>query len=114
VARIRLLAQPLEEGEREAGGLAGAGLGGAEKVAAGEDDGDGLLLDGGGRGVALLCDCAQQFGLEPERFKSANETLSCTAWGKAGASRPVQADANALVILRPRMGGAFSNNGLER
>jgi len=66
MARVGLGAQDLEEGKREAGGLAGAGLGGAQKISAGEDYGDGLQLDGGGRGVALVRDCAEQLGLEPE------------------------------------------------
>jgi hypothetical protein len=59
MAAVRFLGQDLEEGESEAGGLAGSRLGGAEEVAAGEDYRNGLLLDRGGRGVALLCDCAQ-------------------------------------------------------
>ena len=66
MAGIRLGAQDLEEGKREAGGLAGAGLGGAEQIFAGENDGDGLRLDGGGRGVALVRDSAEQLGLEAE------------------------------------------------
>jgi hypothetical protein len=59
-------AQALQDRQREAGGLAGAGLRGGEQVAAGENDGDGLRLDGGGGGVALLGDSAEQLGLEPE------------------------------------------------
>jgi hypothetical protein len=61
--------QALQDREREAGGLAGAGLGGAQEVAARKDDGDGLGLDGGGFGVALLRDRAQQLGREPEAFE---------------------------------------------
>jgi len=59
-------AEQLQDRQREAGGLAGAGLRGGEQVAAGEDDGNGLRLDGRGRGVALLRDSAQQLGLEAE------------------------------------------------
>ena len=40
-----------EHRQDEGGGLAGAGLGDAENVAAGEDVGDRLFLDGGGGGV---------------------------------------------------------------
>jgi hypothetical protein len=58
----RLLCQQLKDRQREAGGLAGAGLRGAEKIAAGENDGDGLRLDRGGYGVALLADSAKQLG----------------------------------------------------
>jgi len=66
MAAVGLGAQDLQKGEGEAGGLAGAGLGGAQEVLASENDGYGLRLDGGGRGVALFRDCAEQLGLEPE------------------------------------------------
>jgi hypothetical protein len=52
----------LQDRQHETGGLAGAGLRGAEKVAAGENDGDGLRLDRGGNGVTLLTDSAEQLG----------------------------------------------------
>jgi hypothetical protein len=61
--------QALQQGKRESGGLAGAGLRGAEQVAPREDDGDGLRLDGGGFGVALLRDGAKQLGQQPEAFE---------------------------------------------
>jgi hypothetical protein len=61
--------QALQQGEREPGGLAGAGLRGAEQVASREDDGNGLGLDGGGFGVALLRDGAKQLGQQPEAFE---------------------------------------------
>ena len=69
MAAIRFAREILQEREREAGGLAGAGLGGAEEVAAGEDDGDGLGLDGRGLRIALLLDGAQQLGQQPEAFE---------------------------------------------
>jgi hypothetical protein len=62
----RLLRKKLEDRQREAGGLAGSGLRGAEKVFAGENDGDGLRLDRGGNGVALLGDSAEQLGRQAE------------------------------------------------
>jgi hypothetical protein len=72
----RLLRQQLQHRQREAGGLAGAGLRRAEQIAPGEDDGDGLRLDGGGLGVALLGDGLEQLGREAETFKrSIYETL---------------------------------------
>ena len=40
-------AEPLQDGQHEGRRLAGAGLGTADDVAAGDDLGDGLLLDGG-------------------------------------------------------------------
>jgi hypothetical protein len=52
----------LQHRQSEAGGLAGAGLRGAEQIPALQNDGDGLRLDGGGLGIALLGDCAEQLG----------------------------------------------------
>jgi hypothetical protein len=72
MARVGLGVQDLEEGQREAGGLAGAGLGGAQKIFAGENYWNGLRLDRRGCGVALLGNSLEQFGLEPEGVKRAN------------------------------------------
>jgi hypothetical protein len=73
--------EALEEGQGEARGLAGAGLGGAQKVFPGEDDGDGLRLDGGGRGVALVRDSAEQLGAQAEGFeRRSNGFLLHSAW----------------------------------
>jgi hypothetical protein len=58
--------QSLEDGEDERGRLAGAGLGAGEKIATLEDEGDRLSLDGGGLGVALVRDGAEEFGRQPE------------------------------------------------
>jgi len=41
-------------------------LSGAEQIAACENYGDGLRLDGSGYGVTLLGDCAEQLGRKPE------------------------------------------------
>ena len=41
-------------------------MSGAEEIAACEYYGNGLRLDGGGYGVTLLGDCAEQLGGEPE------------------------------------------------
>jgi len=56
----------LQYRQRECGGLAGAGLSGAEQIATCEYYGNGLRLDGGGYGVTLLDDCAEQLGRKPE------------------------------------------------
>jgi hypothetical protein len=56
----------LQDWQHETGGLAGSRLCGAEKVAAGENDGNGLRLDRGGNGVALLGDSAEQLGRQAE------------------------------------------------
>jgi hypothetical protein len=61
--------EQLQHRQGEAGGLAGAGLRGGEKIAAGENDGDGLRLDGGGLGVALLGDSAEQLGGKAETLE---------------------------------------------
>ena len=66
MAGIGLAAQYLQQGQREAGGLAGAGLRGAEQIFSSEDYGDGLRLNRGGCGVALVRDSAEQLGLEAE------------------------------------------------
>ncbi len=60
VALRRLHHQAVQQRQHEAGGLAGAGLGAAHDVAAREDGGDGLRLDGGGRGVAGFVHGTQQ------------------------------------------------------
>ena len=77
MAAVRLGGEQLEEGKREAGGLAGAGLGGAQQVFTSEYYGNGLRLDGGGRGVALVRDCAEELRLQPERVKRTNRNFSC-------------------------------------
>ena len=52
--------QALQHRQDEAGGLAGAGLGAAQQVAAGEHGGNGLRLDRGGGGVARFVNGTQQ------------------------------------------------------
>ena len=63
---VGLLCQPLQQRQRKTGGLAGAGLRRAEQVAARQHDGDGLRLDGGGYGIALVRDSAEQLGAKAE------------------------------------------------
>ena len=57
---------PVQHRQREAGGLAGTGLGAAHDVAAGEDGGNGLCLDGGRFRVAGVFDGPEYFGQQPE------------------------------------------------
>jgi hypothetical protein len=96
----------LQQGQREARGLAGPGLGGAEQVASREDDGNGLDLDGGGFCVALLRDGAQQLGQEPEAFESRTDgSLLKIGPRKLTPSTPVQADEICpLGIRKPGFG----------
>jgi len=54
--------QQLKQRQGKPGRLAGAGLGGGQKVAAGENDGNGLRLDGGGFGITLLGYSTKQLG----------------------------------------------------
>jgi len=83
----------LEEGQRESGGLAGAGLRGAEEIASGKDEGNGLRLDGGGFCVALLRDCTKQLGQQPEAFERRTDlNLLMDRPAKDWPSKPVQAD----------------------
>src|SRR6266446_9065306 len=49
-----VLKQAVQDRKREGCGLAGAGLGNADDVTAGESEGNGLGLDGGGRVVILV------------------------------------------------------------
>jgi len=65
--------QPLQHGQRERGGLTGAGLRGGEQIAAGEHDRDGLRLDRRGFGVARVGDRAGEFGRQAELGKSSND-----------------------------------------
>ena len=67
--------EAVEDRQREGGGLAGAGLGGGEDVAAGEDEGDGLRLDGRGLGVALLGDGLEEIGRQAERCRRSSGLL---------------------------------------
>jgi hypothetical protein len=66
VAAIGPEGQSLQDRQGKAGGLAGAGLRGAEQIASCEDDGNGLELDRGGLGIALLRYSAEQLGPEAE------------------------------------------------
>ena len=68
-----MFGQPLQQRQGETGGLAGASLGAAHDITAGHDDGDGLGLNRGGFGVAVVYDGAQQLGQQAqfvERFAS--------------------------------------------
>ena len=80
-ARVRVLAQPVEDRQREGRGLAGAGLGGGEDVASLEDEGDGCCLDRRRGGVALLGDGPEEVGRQAERIEG--QAGSCVGPGRA-------------------------------
>ena len=78
-ARVRVLGQLVEDRQAEAGGLAGAGLGAAHDVLAGEDDRDGLLLDRGGGGVTGLGHGAEELRPQAE-LRKARDTTQSISW----------------------------------
>jgi hypothetical protein len=108
--------QALQQREGEAGGLAGAGLRGGEEVAAGEDNGNGLRLDGGGDGVALLRDGTQQLGQEPEAFEGRTDLVSPERIGprRLAPSKPVQADEIVDSKDSAAPGGRRMGAGINR
>ena len=91
-ARLRTGAgrvQPLQQRQREGGGLARAGLGDAEQVAALEQLRDGGDLDRRGAVVALLGECAQERRGQPEVGKGWQVfVLSVRARRSRGQGRP--------------------------
>ena len=109
-ARVRVRRQELQHREREAGGLAGAGLRRAEEVAAGEDHGDGLRLDGGGHGVALIGYRACKLGIKAEAFESGTDgVLLSTAWEGGTFDRFRQ-----MLFLACYSSPGWAHNGLKR
>ena len=62
-------AEAREDGQRESGGLAGAGLGRGDEVAAAEDDRDGAELDGRRIGVTRGLHATEDVVGEFECFK---------------------------------------------
>ncbi len=56
---VGIFRQAVQQGQGEGGRLAGAGLGDAQQVAPREQRRDGLALDGGGGGVAIVGDGAK-------------------------------------------------------
>ena len=91
--------QTLQHRQREAGGLAGAGLRAGEQVAARQDDRDALRLDRRGLGVTLLRDAAQQRGREAERIEG--HGLNAPAIGPARSFAPATVSGSIGSGLRP-------------
>ena len=95
--------EALEDGQHERRRLAGARLGAGEHVAAGEHERDGLRLDGGGLGVALVRDGAEELGRQPERSKDtrmllAGPSRTCGARsGREGGSGSAAWETGALT-----------------
>ncbi len=74
------LRQPLQQRQAEGGRLAGAGLGGAQHVVAGQHQRDRLGLDRGGNGVAARFERAQQRGREPEGLEGPGIGHGVNSW----------------------------------
>ncbi len=103
--RLLVLGQAMQDRQGEGGGLAGAGLGDAQQVAAAHDQRDGLRLDRGRGGVALVGQRLQKgFGeaeigelsqvrcfraaTNPFRDEAAHAILARLAWRRVGGERP--------------------------
>ena len=94
------LAELLQQRQHEACGLAGAGLGTRQYIAAREHGGDGLRLDRGRCVVAFVGDGTQQLGLEPEIGKIHGIPSGFT-WGGSRSGT-----CSAAVRREPRSRGA--------
>jgi hypothetical protein len=101
-AAVRLPRKALKDRQGEPGGLPGAGLGGAEEVTAGQDDGDGLGLDRGGPGIALLGYGARERGRKPEAFeRGANDESPGVGLEKGGPFDRFRLTLLGFVIRSP-------------
>jgi hypothetical protein len=76
-----VLLEVFEDGQGERGGLAGAGLGHAQQVMAGDDRRDGLHLDGGGGLVAGLAQRFHEIGAEAELCEFGHVVPLHRGWG---------------------------------
>ena len=61
--------EPLQDRQREGGSLARTGLGAGHEIAAGKDEGNGLLLDRRGLLIAQIGDRAREPRDQAELFK---------------------------------------------
>ena len=91
----------MEDGQREGGGLAGAGLRDTDNVAAGEREWHGLCLDGGGNGVVFFGKRTRDGLGEAETFKR-GQSKTFQHWRQR---RPLMklSDAYRGVIMTPRV-----------
>ena len=99
LARIDRLvgAEQLEHRQHECRRLAGAGLGAGHEVTAGQDERDRLVLDGGGLGVALVRDGAEEHGREPELIEGHEGTVLLTGPSRRTASSAGPGQGSGLV-----------------
>ena len=79
-----MLPEAIEDRQREGSRLAGPGLRGREDIATGQDERDGLFLDGRRPFIALFGDGPNEIGRQAERVK-----------GHATPGLPPRAEARA-------------------
>ena len=125
---VRVGLEAVEDRQRERGGLAGAGLGGGEDVAALEHEGDGPFLDGRGLRVALLGDgLRRRSGESPSSSKckmcrgspGAGSLWAAAAWCMCGGPArrprdPARAAANRRTGRSIRENAAHGHPGHAR
>ena len=99
--RLPVVGEPVEDRERERGGLAGAGLRDADEVAAGEDQRDGVGLDRGGGGVLLLSKGTRDRLCEAEVVEGV-QNITVLLW--RGARRNGGACRGVVVDTPPGLG----------
>ena len=97
-----VLEQAMEDRQREGGGLAGAGLGDADDVAAGQRERDGLGLDGGGGEVVLFLKGTRDGIGEAEVLKGGQKVGS---FFKTAGARLMAAGARRRLKEHPRVWG---------
>ena len=98
--------KPVQDRQEEGGGLAGAGLGGGDEVAAGEDHGDGLRLHRRRLGVAHVARGLHQRGMQAQ-FGERHEGSPAPARAKGGIVPGREKTASRTVQL----GGAVLHKG---
>ena len=88
VGAARLAEEPVQDRQQERGGLAAAGHGAGEHVAAGERGRDGVVLDRGGAGEAELARGAHDGGVEAEGGERHASGGYSTSVSHLGATAP--------------------------
>jgi hypothetical protein len=107
-------AHPLQHRQDEGGGLARARLGAGHQVATGKHERDGLGLDGGGLGVALVRDGAEELGREPKTIEGHGERVLLTGPPTARlAAGPGQGADVVRVLGRQPSTGAQTGAPIE-
>ena len=106
--RVGVRPEPVEDRQREGGGLAGAGLGGGEHVAAGEDEGDGLGLDGCGLCVAFLQRLSGGDRPKGRAIRRSSVLLRCLARGAGGRGNGSPVGLSTASVSRTPMRGPIS------